>query len=169
MVSQRPEWNNPEPSVCQPSTSRSRSRLPSVQIKQEPGKNSSIKAEPEDGYLPAASINMNLQKNARGTINLTAQHPDIQSLLALGIDYFLGFYLLKCAYPDLNQRTTFYTDTLVRSARDLKLSALQARVQGDANFRTTLSTVVSHFFINLLALVDYHLSFWAVTVSGAVK
>ncbi|KAJ7833318.1 hypothetical protein B0H14DRAFT_2591513 [Mycena olivaceomarginata] len=70
------------------------------------------------------------------------EHPDVQNVLGLAIDYFLGFYFLKCAYPDLRVKTTFYQDTLTRSKWDLKLPLLQTRLQEDMDYRSGLSTVL---------------------------
>ncbi|KAJ7789008.1 hypothetical protein B0H14DRAFT_3162291 [Mycena olivaceomarginata] len=141
---ERPEWNDPQPSVSRASGQRSRSRHPSITIKREYAEPVHIKAELEDGTLTSTggSDDINLRKNSRGTLNLTKQHPDVQNVLGLAIDYFLGFYLLKCAYPDLRVRTTFYQDALTRSARDLKLPLLQTRLREDADYRSGLSTVL---------------------------
>jgi hypothetical protein len=142
---QRPEWNDPQPSVSRASGQRSRSRHPSITIKHEYAEPVHIKAEPEDSTLTSTggSDDINLRKNSRGTLNLTKQHPDVQNVPGLAIDYFLGFYLLKSAYPDLRVKTTFYQDALTRSARDLKLPLLQTRLREDADYRSGLSTVVS--------------------------
>ncbi|KAJ7803880.1 hypothetical protein B0H14DRAFT_3154279 [Mycena olivaceomarginata] len=141
---ERPEWNDPRPSVSRASGQRSRSRHPSITIKHEYAEPVHIKAEPEDSTLTSTggSDDINLRKNRRGTLNLTKQHPDVQNVLGLAIDYFLGFYLLKCAYPDLRVKTTFYQDALTWSARDLKLPLLQTRLREDADYRSGLSTVL---------------------------
>ncbi|KAJ7798503.1 hypothetical protein B0H14DRAFT_2906566, partial [Mycena olivaceomarginata] len=141
---ERPEWNDPQTSVSRASGQRSRSRQPSITIKHEYAEPVHIKAEPEDSTLTSTggSDDINLRKNSRGTLNLTKQHPDVQNVLGLAIDYFLGFYLLKCVYPDLRVKTTFYQDALTRSARDLKLPLLQTRLWEDADYRSGLSTVL---------------------------
>ncbi|KAJ7784064.1 hypothetical protein B0H14DRAFT_3163928 [Mycena olivaceomarginata] len=120
----RPEWNDPQPSVSRASGQRSRSRHPSITIKHKYAEPVHIKAEPEDSTLTSTggSDDISLRKNSRGTLNLTKQHPDVQNVLGLAIDYFL--------------------DALTRSARDLKLPLLQTRLWEDADYRSGLSTVL---------------------------
>ncbi|KAJ7157832.1 hypothetical protein C8R46DRAFT_418658 [Mycena filopes] len=142
---ERPEWNEPQPSVSRASSQRSRSRHPATAIKQEHVDSAlDIKMEPQDGNLTNAdSHDISLRRNNRGAVNLTQQHPDVQSLLGLALDYFLGFYLLKCAYPDIRLKTTFYQDALTLSARDLNLPLIEARLRQDAEYRSGLATVLS--------------------------
>ncbi|KAJ7818905.1 hypothetical protein B0H14DRAFT_2837945 [Mycena olivaceomarginata] len=123
---------------------REAQRAQETTIKHEYADPVHVKAEPEDGTFTSTggSGDISLRKNSRGTLNLTKQHPDVQNVLGLAIDYFLGFYLLKCAYPDLHVKTTFYQDALTRSARDLKLPLLQTRLREDADYRSGLSTVL---------------------------
>ncbi|KAJ7315810.1 hypothetical protein DFH08DRAFT_820382 [Mycena albidolilacea] len=140
-----PEWNDPQPSVSRASGQHSCSHHPSITIKHEYAEPVHIKAEPEDGTLTSTggSDDINLRKNSQGTLNLTKQHPDVQNVLGLAIDYFLGFYLLKCAsYLDLRVKTTIYQDALMWSAQDLKLPLLQTRLQEDADYRSGLSMVL---------------------------
>ncbi|KAJ7865719.1 hypothetical protein B0H14DRAFT_3442746 [Mycena olivaceomarginata] len=90
---ERPEWNDPQPSVSHASGQRSRSRHHSTTIKHEYADPVHVKAEPEDGIFTSTggSGDFSLRKNSRGTLNLTKQHPDVQNVLGLAIDYFLGF------------------------------------------------------------------------------
>ncbi|KAJ6517026.1 hypothetical protein DFH09DRAFT_1099207 [Mycena vulgaris] len=75
-------------------------------------------------------------------IGLKQQHPRVEKTAQLGVDYYLGYYLWKKAFPSTEQKTNFAFDALVNAAHTLRFEDIKKRLMIDATYRTSLGSVL---------------------------
>ncbi|KAJ6459243.1 hypothetical protein C8R45DRAFT_1221410 [Mycena sanguinolenta] len=56
-----------------------------------------------------------------GKVTLKSQHSRVERTVQLGIDFYLGYYLFKLAFPGTEQKNPFALDALLNSAYNLEL------------------------------------------------
>ncbi|KAJ6456890.1 hypothetical protein C8R45DRAFT_1082000 [Mycena sanguinolenta] len=88
-----------------------------------------VKKEVRDVALPLDDTgDIAVRWSPAGTINLKEQHSDVQKMLRLGIDYYLGTHMIENFYPDVSQRANFTLDSFVNAAEDLHLPEIASAV-----------------------------------------
>ncbi|KAJ7882069.1 hypothetical protein B0H14DRAFT_3857638 [Mycena olivaceomarginata] len=74
-----------------------------------------------------------------GKVTLTMQHSRVERTVQLGIDFYLGYYLFKIAFPGTEQKNIFALDALLNSAFTLRLSDVMERIKTDTTYRNLLT------------------------------
>ncbi|KAJ7799580.1 hypothetical protein B0H14DRAFT_3787630 [Mycena olivaceomarginata] len=85
------------------------------------------------------SDNIQIRWSAGGAINLKEQHPDVQKVLRLVIDYYMGNHMMDNFYPDVHVRANFILESLVCAAEDLHLPNIASAVVVEVNGGRALS------------------------------
>jgi hypothetical protein len=96
------------------------------------------------------SDNIQIRWSAGGAVNLKEQHPDVQKVLRLAIDYYMGNHMMENFYPDVHERANFAVESFVSAAEDLHFpniaSAVVVEVSGGralSKYGEALAVVVS--------------------------
>lgn len=90
-------------------------------------------------------------------ISIRAQAPEIQTVIKAAIRKITGDALFLTAYPSAITLAAYLRDTLATTAKDLKLSSLSLRFQGDHKFGESISRVVCHpsLILSLCLIFDH--------------
>ncbi|KAJ7802953.1 hypothetical protein B0H14DRAFT_1650216 [Mycena olivaceomarginata] len=99
-----------------------------------------VKKEARVVVLPLEnSDNIQIRWSAGGAVNLKEQHPDVQKVLRLAIDYYMGNHMMDNFYPGVHVRANFVLDSLVCAAEDLHLPNIASAVVVEVNGGRALS------------------------------
>ncbi|KAJ7709097.1 hypothetical protein B0H14DRAFT_3172540 [Mycena olivaceomarginata] len=68
--------------------------------------------------------------------------PRVERTVQLGIDFYLGYYLFKIAFPGTEQKNIFAKDALLNSAFTLRLLDVMERIKTDITYRNLLTPLL---------------------------
>ncbi|KAJ7300953.1 hypothetical protein DFH08DRAFT_1090378 [Mycena albidolilacea] len=77
-----------------------------------------------------------------GKVTLKMQHSRVERTVQLGIDFYLGYYLFKIAFPGTEQKNIFAKDALSNSAFTLRLLDVMERIKTDTTYRNLLTPLL---------------------------
>ncbi|KAJ7237109.1 hypothetical protein C8J57DRAFT_1479067 [Mycena rebaudengoi] len=143
-----PSWNpEAEPQPAKPSRHHQPSKVRVKTETQDPRR--SIKAEPIPAYLPSDPsgpevivVDDDIVFSSTGAVNLKSQSRDVQHVLQLAIDYFFGFLLFLCAYPNPQKKAEYAADALINAASDLELLEIEEHIRTDPDYKAGLASVL---------------------------
>ncbi|KAJ6468790.1 hypothetical protein C8R45DRAFT_1167428 [Mycena sanguinolenta] len=77
-----------------------------------------------------------------GKVTLKSQHSRVERTVQLGIDFYLGYYLFKLAFPGTEQKNAFALDALLNSAYNLELLDVMEKIRADTMYRNFLTPLL---------------------------
>lgn len=82
-----------------------------------------------------------------GKIALKLQHPRVEKTVQLGVDFYLGYYLFKLAFPGTEQKNPFALDALLNSAFTLRLTDVMEKIRTDTAYCNLLAPLVRYIIL----------------------
>ncbi|KAJ6520726.1 hypothetical protein B0H19DRAFT_1086627 [Mycena capillaripes] len=99
-------------------------------------------SDDSDSDVEVVSRDIAVVVRSDGKIKLKSQSPRVEKTAQLAVDFFLGYYIFKYAFPSTEEKRRFGLDALLNSAHTLLYEDIKQKLLTDSVYCDLLSTVL---------------------------